>query len=204
MATIQCTNDQLRLIQDALELFSRIGIMQIDRIKDHPSIESLLREQCRPKKALEVGDETERGKVVEIGEGYIKTEGQWSDWKDRADVETIKNNPNGWVIETRTWEDVDAVKLSIDYEKYHKLRDDLDDLCNSIKNLVANDSMISSKNASYGIGRRKEGEHNIDAYDMIQVIRHEFWKENPNRNNMTVNSSVTQFGSKSLIKVKLD
>lgn len=205
MAKLECTNEQLRLIQDALELYSRIGIMQIDHILYHPSVEILIDNRFRPKKdKFEVGDKTDRGVVVEVGKKYIKTKSYWSDWKDRADEETIKNNPNGWVEEVRTWTDVKNVKLSVDWDGVHETRDKVRELCSELKNVITGDPRIASPNASYSIGRENEGQHNITAYDMIQVIRHEFWKENPNRSNITVDSSITKFGSEPLINVNLD
>jgi hypothetical protein len=39
MATITLTNKQLKLIQSALDLYSRIGILQLDEIINHPSID---------------------------------------------------------------------------------------------------------------------------------------------------------------------
>ena len=205
MAKLECTNEQLRLIQDALELYSRIGIMQIDHILYHPSVDVMIDNRFRPKKdKLEVGDKTDRGEVVEVGKKYIKTKSCWSDWRDRADEETIKNNPYGWVEEVRTWTDVKNVKLSVDWNGVHKTRDKVRELCSEIKNTITGDPRIASPNASYGIGRGNEGQHNITAYDMIQVIRHEFWKENPNRSNITVDSSITKFGSEPLINVNLD
>jgi len=38
MATHEETNKQLRLIQQALDMYSRIGIGQMWVIKDHPTI----------------------------------------------------------------------------------------------------------------------------------------------------------------------
>jgi len=37
-------------------------------------------------------------------------------------------------------------------------------------------------------GKSKQG---IEAYSMHQVLRHQLWKEDPERSNMTVDSSVT-------------
>ena len=75
MATLEVTNEQLRLIQQALDMYSRIGIGQLWVIKGHPTYYNVLRDKLRPKKEIEVGDSTERGEVVEIGDGYIKTKG---------------------------------------------------------------------------------------------------------------------------------
>ena len=43
-----------------------------------------------------------------------------------------------------------------------------------------------------------------EAYDMIQVIRHEFWKANPNRSNITVDSDVLIWTTQPEIVVTLD
>ena len=42
MATIKLTNKQLRLIQTALDLYSRVGILQFEEILSHPTIEKLI------------------------------------------------------------------------------------------------------------------------------------------------------------------
>ena len=203
MAKIECSNEQLRLIQDALELYSRIGIMQIDHILYHPSVDRLLHDQFTPKKdKLEVGDDTIRGEIVEIGKKSIKTKGYWSDRKERLGLPD--SDTSNMVEEVREWFDVENVKLSCDYGLYHATCDTIKNYCSTIKNLITGDPQIASPNASYGIGRTKEGQQNIDAYDMIQTIRHVFWKANPKRSNMTVDSSVCKFGNKDLIKVELD
>jgi len=67
MATLQVNDEQLRLIQKALDFYSRVGIGQMWAIKEHPTYENILREKLRPKKQLEVGDSTERGEIVKIG-----------------------------------------------------------------------------------------------------------------------------------------
>jgi hypothetical protein len=41
-------------------------------------------------------------------------------------------------------------------------------------------------------------------FDILQYIRHEFWKENPNRSNMTVDSSLSLTSETPHIKVELD
>lgn len=186
MATITLTNDQLRLIQDALELYSRIGILQFDRILDHPTIDKNITDTFTPKKdKLEVGDDTVRGKVVEIGDGFIKTEGWWSNGK-----------------EIKTWTDVDKIKLSPDWNKIHATRDMIKSNLNSVKMLVSNNKF--GPNGNYGIHNKEVDDSCREAFDMIQVIRHEFWKENPKRSNGTVDSSISKITETSMIKVKLD
>ena len=205
MAKIECTNEQLRLIQDALELYSRIGILQLDHILYHPSLDKMIEDQFRPKKdKLEIGDETNRGTIVEINKKSIKTKSQWSDWRDRADEATIKANPDGWVEEVREWKDIDKIKLKADWSKIHETRDKIKNLCSEIKNLISGDPSIQSPNASYGIYNNKLGNTNQESYNMIQQIRHEFWKVNPNKSNMTVDSSVCFVYKSKPIKVILD
>ena len=43
---------------------------------------------------------------------------------------------------------------------------------------------------SYGIYNSKVNESVRVAWDILQVIRHEFWKQNESRSNITVDSSV--------------
>ena len=47
MATLTVTDKQLRLIQQALDFYSRIGIGQLDEIKDHPTFAKYLAEQLK-------------------------------------------------------------------------------------------------------------------------------------------------------------
>jgi hypothetical protein len=171
MTTLELTNEQLRLVQQALDFYSRVGIGQMWAIKEHPTYENHLREKLRPKKKLEVGDRTERGEVVEIGKGYIKTKGHWSNGE-----------------EIREWTDVENVKLSIDYGMYHEIRDRAEKVLNQGRNMLLQEELPN--NGSWGIFNPSVDESCQVAFDIIQVIRHEFWKQNPNRSNITVDSSV--------------
>jgi len=187
MATLEVTNEQLRLIQQALDMYSRIGIGQMWVIKDHPTFYNVLSDKLRPKKQLEVGDQTERGEVVEIGKGYIKTSGSWGNGE-----------------EIRTWTDVENVKLSIDYNLYHQIRDEADKiLCEGRNKLLQEDL---GKNGSYGIYNPNEVDESCRvAFDLIQVIRHEFWKNDSDRSSITVDSSVHLSTKESgKIKCKID
>ena len=57
-------------------------------------------------------------------------------------------------------------------------------------------------NASYGIYNPNVDESCRIAFDIIQVIRHEYWKANPNRSDITVDSSV-HLSTKDSDKVKV-
>lgn len=186
MATLTCSNEQLRLIQDALELYSRIGILQLDRILDHPSVEGMIANQFTSKEPIKVGDHIGRGEVVEIGKKYFKTKGSWGNGE-----------------EIRKWTDMDALKHWPDYGKLHPHRDEIKRRLNEIKLLISGDYQIANINASYGIHRTKEGQHNLEAYDMIQVIRNEFWKAEENPPQYVVSSSVIKWSNEPLIKVEL-
>lgn len=134
MATLTVSEEQLRLIQRALDLYSRIGIGQFGEIKDHPTFQKHLNKEC------EVDGKT-------------------------------------------------------DYERYHSTRDLADNVLFQARNILYNDSSIG-KNGSWGIHHPNVDDSCRDAYDLIQVIRHEFWKQNPQRSDLTVDSSVLLTDSK--------
>ena len=50
MAKIKLTNKQLKLIQNALEMYSRIGILQLDKIIDHPTIINVIQKKFTKEK----------------------------------------------------------------------------------------------------------------------------------------------------------
>ena len=188
MATITASNKQVRLIQDALELYSRVGILQLKEILSHPSLEMLLEGRFTPKKPLEVGDETMRGEIVEITKKHIKTKGSWGNGE-----------------EIKTWTDVENIRLSPDYGELHKTKQVIEELLTQVKYEITGNPEFKRPGVSFGICNTKDlGKTNDEAFDMIQVIRHEFWKENPNRSDMSVASSVSKFSSEELIKVGLD
>lgn len=185
MAKIELSNDQLRLIQRALDFYSRMGILQFQELLDHPTIDNLIMNNFSPKKKLEVGDETMRGTVVEIGKDYIKTKGSWGNGE-----------------EIRKWTDVDKIKMSPDWSKVHEVRDKVDANLNYLKKLISEQDFT---NGNYGIGSKEVDDSCREAYDLIQIIRHEFWKANPNRSNVTVDSSLHLMNKKNdEVKVELD
>lgn len=184
MATITCTNDQLHLIQIALDFYSRVGIGQFTEIKNHPTFEQSVYYNCSPHKKLEVGDHTMRGEITKITKTAIWTKGRWSG------AEEIKK-----------WKDIENIKLSPDWEKYHNLRDDVDKQFNIARNLLIGDNM--GINGSWGIYNNKVDESCREAWYIIQHIRHEFWKANPNRSTVTVDSSIDTRACPN-VKVTLD
>jgi hypothetical protein len=129
MATLTVTENQLRLIQNALDLYTRIGIGQFERIKEHPTFEVHLHNEFK----------NEEGKT--------------------------------------------------DYVKLHSVRDEVDEIFTQAKRLLYNQSS-AVKNGGWGIHNPNVDDSCRDAFDLVQVIRHEFWKNNPNRSNITVDSSV--------------
>jgi hypothetical protein len=130
MPTLKVSEEQLRLIQRALDLYSRIGIGQFDVIKDHPTFERHLHREFKD----------ENGKT--------------------------------------------------DYSRYHSVRDAVDMTLVQPRNMLYNDNLIG-RNGSWGIHNPNVDDSCRDAYDLIQVIRHEFWKRDPNRSDITVDSSIT-------------
>lgn len=76
-----------------------------------------------------------------------------------------------------------------DYTRYHAVRDSADNVIFQARNILYNDNSLS-RNGSWGIYNKKVDESCREAFDLIQVIRHEFWKKNPKRSRITVDSSV--------------
>ncbi len=129
MATLTVTEEQLRLIQNALDFYTRIGIGQFERIKEHPTFEVHLRNEFKNK------------------------EGE------------------------------------TDYDKLHLVGDEVDEIFTQAKRLLYNQPSLV-KNGGWGIHNPNVDDSCRNAFDLVQVIRHEFWKNNPNRSNITVDSSV--------------
>lgn len=174
MAKLEVTNEQLIIIQKALDLYSRIGILQLHMILEHPTIDKLLTNKHTPMlgEPLKVGDKTVRGEVVEVGDGYIKTKGTWGNGE-----------------EIKKWEDVKDIHRSPNYSKLHRNEDYIKKLLDDIEHDLSSGHLTS--NASYGIYNQT----NVDdscriAYDIVQVIRHEFWLNDSDRSEHTVDSSV--------------
>jgi hypothetical protein len=193
MNRLEVTDDQLNLIQRALDFYSRIGIGQFWMIKDHPTFEEHLHDVCALKKGpLEVGDKTMRGEVVEIGPKgkWIKTKGRWSGKE-----------------EIRKWTDPENIKHSTDYSRFHQIRDNVDAILTQPRNMLINDPTLP-QHGSWGIYHPSVHDTCRMAYDIVQVIRHERWKKDPDRSQITVDSHIhfshRKDGSSDLIKCKLD
>jgi hypothetical protein len=193
MNTLELTDDQLSLVQVALDFYSRIGIGQFDRIKDHPTFERHLhREFALGNGPFKVGDKTMRGEVVEVDPKgrWIKTKGRWNGEE-----------------EIREWKDVDQIQYSTDYTRYHQVRDSVDMALVHPRNMLYNRFDLGI-NGSWGIHNPNVDDSCRQAFDIVQVIRHERWKKNPNRSNITVDSHIhfthRADGSSNLIKCKLN
>ena len=186
MAKIELTNKQLRLIQTALDFYSRVGILQFEEILSHPTIDSSISNQFTIKKTLEVGDRTERGEIVEIGKKFIKTKGSW-----------------GKGEEIKKWTDIDKIKLAPDWTEIHRTRDQINYHFNHIKCMIDGETQFSN-GGHLGIHNQKVDETCREAFDIIQVIRHEFWKSDPKHSTITVDSSISLTTSSPSVKVELD
>jgi len=174
MAILEVNNDQLRLIQRSLDLYSRIGTGQFSVIKEHPTFEKHLYNECTPVKDIEVGDSTPQGRVLEIKDGKALIDG------------CVKN---GMWDKATEWKKLKDVKLSTDYSKYHTIRNSVDEMLIKPRNMLYNDNSMG-RNGSWGIHNPKVDESCREAFDIIQVIRHEFWKSNENRSDITVDSHI--------------
>ena len=190
MAKIELNNEQLHLIQRALDFYSRIGIGQFDRIKDHPTFERHLEEVCRPKREPQVGDRTPQGEILEIKDGKALING------------SVDKKTGHW-CEKKEWKKLKNVVLSTDYSRYHDIRKEVDASLTQPRNMLINDYQMSQY-ASWGIYHPSVDNSCREAFDLVQIIRHEFWKANPERSIMTVDSSVHLSAIKNEVKVEID
>jgi hypothetical protein len=187
LRTLTVTDEQLRLIQSALDFYSRIGIGQFTEIKNHPSFESYLDYICTPVKTPEVGDKTPQGLILEIKDGKALIDG------------SVKN---GRWNKAKQWKKLENVKLSTDYSKFHQIRDRADFILTQGRNELIQDWDVGT-NGSWGIYNPHVDESCRVAFDLVQVIRHKYWQENPKRSSVTVDSSV-HLRTKDSDKIKVD
>ncbi len=186
MAKIELNNDQLRLIQKALDFYSRVGQGNFNEIIEHPTFEKSLHRQFSPSKSFEIGDKTMRGEIIEIDKKgkWVKTKGSWG---------------NG--DEIKKWTDLENILYSPDWEALYAMEENIKRQLNIARNLLYGEEI--GQNGFWGIYNKKVDESCREAYNIIQVIRHEFWKQNPNRSSATVDSSVDSW-IKNKVKVELD
>lgn len=192
MNKLELTDEQLWIVQKALDFYSRVGIGQFWTIKEHPTFENHLIDEFTPKKGipLEVGDKTVRGEVVEVGKKWVKTKGSWGDGE-----------------EIKKWTDVDKIRRSPDYSRYHEVRESVDASLIQPRNMLINDPLMP-QHGSWGIHNKSVDDSCRIAFDIIQVIRHERWKLNSERSQATVDSHIhfthSKDGSSNKIKCQLN
>ena len=174
MNKLELTDEQLWLVQQALDFYSRVGIGQFNVIKEHPTFEIYLEEVCRPTKEPEVGDRTPQGEILEIKNGKALING------------SVDKKLKRW-CDKQEWKKLKDVKLSTDYSRYHRIRDNVDMMLVQPRNMLINDSQMT-QHGSWGIHHPSVDDSCRMAFDMVQVIRHERWKNNPDRNSNTVDS----------------
>ena len=186
---IECTKSQLRLIQKALDFYSRIGIGQFTEIKNHPTFEQYLEEVCRPKNIPKVGDRTPQGKILEIKGKKALVNG------------SVSKETKMW-CDTPEWKKLEDIKLSTDYSRFHSIRDNVDKMLADARNVLIND-VSCGVHGSWGIYNQNVDDSCREAFNLVQHIRHEFWKVNPNRSTATVDSSVDSRACPN-VKISLD
>ena len=77
-----------------------------------------------------------------------------------------------------------TIEGATNYADYHEEKDNLRQFINAYKNLL----FMMAPNASYGIHADAISDTCRQSWDMIQVIRHEVWKQDPERTNFGVNA----------------
>lgn len=190
MNTLHLTTEQLQLVQQALDFYSRIGIGQFTEIKDHPTFHNHLYKVCAPKKVPEVGDRTPQGEILEIKDGKALIAGSVVDgrWNEKHE-----------------WKKLEDVELSTNYTKFHAIQKEADEILSNGRNTLTRDFSVGT-NGSWGIFNESVDESCRMAFDIVQVIRHEFYKKR-GENSHTVDSHIhfssRKDGSSKLIKCEL-
>ena len=176
MNVLELTDEQLWVVQKALDFYTRIGIGQFERIKEHPTFENHLYEYCRPKRDPQIGDRTSQGEIIEIKEGKALING------------SVDKKTGHW-CDKKEWRKLKDVKISTDYSRLHEIKDAVDQSMVLPRNMLITDPSMP-KNGSWGIYHPSVDDSCRQAFDIVQVIRHERWKRNPNRSQATVDSSI--------------
>jgi hypothetical protein len=158
MNKLHLTDDQLSLVQSALDFYSRIGIGQFEQIKEHPTFEEFLYKVCQPKREPVVGDRTPQGEILEIKNGKALING------------SVDKKTGRW-CKKRAWKKLKDVNLSTDYGKLHDIRKIVDASLIYPRNMLLQD-MEMPQHASWGIYHEDAHDTCRMAFDIIQVIRH--------------------------------
>lgn len=170
MVTIKVTEEQARLIQKSLDFYSRVGAGQFNEILDHPTFDKNLTERFTIQKELEVGDKCMQGEIAEINGDDIKLVGRFGGDKKE---QILKK---------------DKVYHSPDWSKLHEHEDNIKRELKLISLDMHMDIPISS-GSSLGIHNKGVDDTCRQAFDLLQVIRHEFYKKYDGESH-TVGSSV--------------
>lgn len=157
MATITLNEEQLKLVQIALDFYISIGIGKFTEIKNHPTFQNYLYDFCAPCKTPEIGDTTPQGEILDIKKGKALING------------SVKN---GMWCSDKSWVKLGDVRLSTDYEKYHSIREKADAFLTKARNNLMQYDVIG-KESHWGIHNGNVDESCREAYHMLQVIRYE-------------------------------
>lgn len=168
---IECSENELNLINKALDFYSRVGTGQFREIVDHPTFQRFAEDYCRPKRDPQVGDNTPQGEILKIKENRVLINGSIKDEK--------------W-SKIPEWKDIKDVKLSTNYNLYHTLRNIFEkDLCRA-RDIFTNENLDTKGN--WGIYNDKVDNSCVLAFHLHQQIRHELWKVRNEKSNVTVDS----------------
>jgi hypothetical protein len=154
MNKLELTDEQLNVIQEALDFYSRIGMGQFNRLVDHPTFDKILSDKFRPTEVT-VGSRTPQGEVLEIKDNEALISGSVKDGK--------------WCKE-HEWKPLNEVVLSTNYDEKHEMIDVLNQMLIQPRNMLLN-TELDYIHHSFGIYSDKVDESCRVAYDIIQVIR---------------------------------
>ena len=94
---------------------------------------------------------------------------------------------DGKWCEEHEWKDLSKVKLSTNYENYHKIKELAERYLGIARNILYMDSQMSPY-GSWGLYNKKVDDSCRIAFHLHQVIRHELWKDRGSNKNYCVDN----------------
>lgn len=103
--TIRCTEKELMLISKALDAYARIGAGRLNYALDNELFKQYMENYFTDKRNIEVGDNTNCGKVFEINGDKVTVlvstvvEDAYMQVKKIVDIKDVKLSPNHYVLQ---------------------------------------------------------------------------------------------------------
>lgn len=192
---IEVTEEQAGLLINVLDNYSRIGTLQFNRIENHPTISNLIEKKCTP-----ISKKFKVGQTVQVPNKLLGTIREIHKDKLTVDVTCLNvgaNQKQNTKIELKSY-NIKEVSHTVDWHKYHSMVEDFNNSLEPARCLLYK---FNGVNHSLGIYSKYVDDSCRDAYDMLQIIRNELYKDTDNFSN-SLASTVVLSGKKGDIKIK--